>query len=188
MSTQLVYTLSKFRNVFALGDDAPGRTSVVQHEIDASNHRPIRQAPRRLPVHYEQHLDTMITELLEKRIIRPSVSPCTSPTVLVKKKNGSLRLCVDYRKWNELTAKDSFPIQRIDATLDALHGAQWFSALDSASSYWQVEVRPLDREKTAFVVPSGLYEIETMPFGLRNAPATFQRPMQKTLQGLVLLH
>ncbi|KAA3674184.1 uncharacterized protein DEA37_0001986 [Paragonimus westermani] len=185
MKTQLIHLLSEFKDVFALGNDAPGRTNWVQHEIDTSDHRPIRHAPRRLPVHYEQHLDTMITDMLEKRIIRPSVSPWSSPIVLVRKKNGTLRLCVDYRKLNEITARDSFPIPRIDATLDALHGAQWFSALDLASGYWQVEVRPSDRGKTAFVVPSGLYEFETMPFGLANAPATFQRLMQKALQGLV---
>ncbi|KAA3670197.1 uncharacterized protein DEA37_0007786, partial [Paragonimus westermani] len=83
----------------------------------------------------------MITDMLEKRIIRPSVSLWSSPTVLVRKKNGTLRLCVDYRKLNEITDKDSFPIPRIDATLDALHGAQWFSALDLASGYWKVEYR-----------------------------------------------
>ena len=86
---------------------------------------------------------------------------------------------------NDITRKDSFPLPRIDCTLDALNGASWFSTLDLASGYWQVEVRPADRMKTAFVIPSGLYEFETMPFGLTNAPATFQRLMQTVLQGLV---
>ncbi|KAA3681307.1 uncharacterized protein DEA37_0010560, partial [Paragonimus westermani] len=139
MTTQLIQLLSEFKDVIALGNDAPGGTNLVQHEIDTSDHRPIRQAPWRLLVHYEQHLDRMITEMLEKRIIRPSVSPWSSPVALVIKKNGTLRLCVDYRKLNEITAKDPFPIPRIDATLDILHGAQWFSALDLASGYWQVE-------------------------------------------------
>ncbi|KAF8562854.1 hypothetical protein P879_11747 [Paragonimus westermani] len=124
MTTQLIHLLSEFRDVFALGNDAPGRTSLVQHEVDSSDHRPIRQAPRRLPVHYVQHLDKVITERLEKLIIRPPVPPWPSPIVLVRKKAGALRLCVDYRELNEITAKDSFPIPRIDATLDVLHGAQ----------------------------------------------------------------
>ncbi|KAA3681428.1 uncharacterized protein DEA37_0009908 [Paragonimus westermani] len=132
VTTQPIHSLSEFKDVFALGYDALGRTSLVQREIDTLDHRPIRQAPQRLPVHY----DTMITEMLEKRIIRPSASPWSSSIVLVGKKNGALRLCVNYRKIHKITAKDSFPIPRIDVTLDALHGAQWFSTLDLASGYW----------------------------------------------------
>uniref|UniRef100_A0A0X3PXJ8 Transposon Ty3-I Gag-Pol polyprotein n=1 Tax=Schistocephalus solidus TaxID=70667 RepID=A0A0X3PXJ8_SCHSO len=123
--------------------------------------------------------------MLSRNIIRPSHSPWSSPIVLVRKKDGSMRLCIDYRKLNSVTKKDSFPLPRIDATLDTLAGNTIFSTLDLASGYWQVEVRPADREKTAFAVPSGLYEFETMPFGLANAPSTFQRLMNQVLSQLI---
>ncbi|BHF67614.1 hypothetical protein SprV_0301064100 [Sparganum proliferum] len=123
--------------------------------------------------------------MLSRKIIRPFQSPWSSPIVLVKKKDGSMRLCIDYRKLNAVTKKDSFPLPRIDTTLDALAGNTMLSTLDLASGYWQVEVRPSDREKTAFAVPSGLYEFETMPFGLANAPSTFQRLMNQVLAQLI---
>nr|CAH8829254.1 unnamed protein product [Trichobilharzia regenti] len=180
-------TLALLQEYSCVFDDGQvmGRTNIVQHEIQTGDNLPIRTPPRRVPIHYQQQLDTMITDMLRKKVIKPSTSPWASPIVLVKKKDGSLRLCVDYRRLNAITQRDSFPLPRIDATLDALGGAQWFSTLDLASGYWQVEIRPEDRPKTAFVVPTGLYEFETMPFGLSNAPATFQRLMQTVLAGLV---
>ena len=96
-----------------------------------------------------------------------------------------MRLCVDYRKLNEVTKKDRYPLPIMEDLFDALAGAQVFSSLDLASGYWQVEVAEEDREKTAFVVPNGLYEFQTMPFGLSNAPATFQRLMAEVLKDLI---
>ncbi|KAA3679211.1 uncharacterized protein DEA37_0009615 [Paragonimus westermani] len=127
----------------------------------------------------------MIQDMLNRRVIRPSTSPWVSLIVLVRKKDGSLRLCVDYRRPNARTERYSFPLPRIDTTLDALHDAKRFSTLDLALGYRQVEVRPADRQKTAFIVPSGFYEFKTMPFGLANAPAIFQRLIQRVLQDLV---
>ena len=131
-----------------------------------------------------EELKELFTDMEEKDVIRPSSSPWASPIVLVKKRDGTHRFCVDYRKLNAVTRKDAYPIPRIDDTLDTLSGAAWFSTLDMVSGYWQVEVGEEDREKTAFCTPCGLYEFNVMPFGLCNGPATFQRLMDLVLAGL----
>ena len=122
--------------------------------------------------------------MLKSGIISPSSGPWASPIVLVKKKDGSTRFCVDYRKLNDVTLKDAYPLPRIDDSLDALEGSTWFSSLDLASGYWQVEMSPSDKEKTAFTTGSGLYEFNVLPFGLCNAPSTFERLMELVLTGL----
>ena len=126
----------------------------------------------------------MLVDMLDKDIIQPSVSPWASPVVLVPKKDGTLRFCVDYRQLNSITSKDAYPLPRIDETLDTLAGSVWFTTLDLISGYWQVEVKPEDREKTAFCTKDGLFEFKVMPFGLCNAPATFQRLMDLVLAGM----
>jgi hypothetical protein len=103
---------------------------------------------------------------------------------LVRKKNGELRFCVDYRKLNDITKKDCFPLPRIDDTLDTLAGTEFFSTLDLWSGYWQVDVHPDDKEKTAFSTGQGLWQFTVMPSGLCNAPATFERLMKTVLRGL----
>ena len=128
--------------------------------------------------------DKQIDEMLKKDVIQPSSSPWASGIVMVTKKDGSKRFCVDYRKLNDITVKDAYPLPRIDASLDHLAGARWFSCLDLNSGYWQVEVDEDDRTKTAFVSRKGLYEFKFMPFGLCNAPATFERLMETVLAGL----
>ena len=118
------------------------------------------------------------------RVIQPSASPWASPVVMVHKKDGTHRFCIDYRQLNAVTKADTYPLPRIDDLLDELGRCRFFSTLDLASGYWQIRVSPASREKTALVTPQGLYEFLVMPFGLTNAPAVFQRLMQRLLMGL----
>ena len=126
-----------------------------------------------------------VQQMLSSNVIRPSNSPWASPVVMVRKKDGSLRFCVDFRQLNAATVKDAHPLPRIDDLLDALHGAKWFSTLDLKSGYWQVPITEQDKAKTAFRTSSGqLFEFNQVPFGLCNAPATFSRLMDRVFAGL----
>ncbi|GFV91619.1 retrovirus-related Pol polyprotein from transposon 17.6 [Trichonephila clavipes] len=174
----------EFEDVFSRNSSDIGHTTVTQHRIDTADHPPIKQHPRRLPFAKQEEVGTLLREMQENDIIEPSSSPWASPIVLVRKKDGSTRFCVDYRKLNDVTKKDSYPLPRIDDTLDTLSGHNWFSTLDLKSGYWQVEIQPEDREKTAFTSGQGLWQFKVMPFGLCNAPATFERLMETVLKGL----
>lgn len=127
----------------------------------------------------------MIQDYLGRGIIRPSNSPWASPIVIVPKKDGSLRLCIDYRGVNSVTTKDAFPLPNIDHTLLALSGKKVFSTLDFMSGYWQIKMDPDSIEKTAFATEFGLHEFIVLPFGLCNAVATFQRFMTRLFEGMI---
>ena len=181
---QLSELLLEFGDVLATGPEDFGRTSRISHRIHTADSHPIRQPVRRIPPFRKQEVQQLVDGMLRKGVIQPSASPWASPIVLVRKKDGSTRFCVDYRKVNSVTRKDAYPLPRIDDTLDTLAGSQLFSTLDLISGYWQVEVDSKDREKTAFCTPLGFFEFRVMPFGLCNAPATFQRLMDLVLAGL----
>ena len=119
------------------------------------------------------------------KAIKYSISPFPSPTVLVKKKDGTMRLCIDYRKLNSITKKDAHPLFRIEDIFDTFSGSKCFSTLDLAMGYHQVEVHPDDREKTPFSTPFGLFQYNVMPFGLATAPATFMRLMTLVFSGML---
>ena len=122
--------------------------------------------------------------MLDKGVIRPSTLSCGSPIVLVPKKDGSIRFCVDYRKLNAITVKDSYALPRIDDALASLSGNKYFSSLDLAAGYFQIPMSEKDKDKTSFITDDGLFRFNVMAFGLTNAPATFQRLMDKVLRGL----
>ncbi|GBM60191.1 Transposon Ty3-I Gag-Pol polyprotein [Araneus ventricosus] len=133
---------------------------MTQHRINTGNYPPIKQYPRRLPLAKKEEAERLVKEMVDNGIIEESSGLWASPIVLVKKKDGSTRFCVDYRKLNEITIKDNYPLPRIDDTLDALNGSQWFSTLDLKSGYWQVEIQPEDKEKTAFTTVQGLWQFK----------------------------
>ena len=170
---QVKELLLKHSSLFANNDKELGKTGIVRHGIKTDDRTPVKQPLRRIPVHMKEEVDSHIDDMLECDVIEPSVSPWSAGVFLVKKKDGTTRFCVDYRKLNELTLKDAYPLPRIDDSLDHLSGAQWFSTLDLCSGYWQVELEPEDKPKTAFVTKRGLYQFRVMPFGLCNAAATF---------------
>ena len=132
----------------------------------------------------QEDCEKEVQSMLQRGVIEPGQSPWSSPVVLVKKKDGSLRFCVDYRKLNAVTKFDAYPLPRIEETFEALGGAKWFTTLDLISGYWQVGLTPKAKLKSAFCTRSGLYLWKVMPFGLCNAPSTFERLMEGVLQGL----
>ena len=176
--------LQEYTHVFAKDDLDIGCTDAVKHRINLSDETPFRERCRRIPPSDYEDARAHLCDLQEKGIIRESESQFASPIVLVRKKNGDLRLCIDYRKLNRRTVKDQYSIPRIEDTLHSMNGAQWFSCLDLKSGYYQVELAEEDKHKSAFWCPLGFYEFNRMPQGITNAPATFQRLMERCLGDL----
>ena len=179
-SARAANLLAKHIHTFpAPGSPITGHTTeMVVHEIDTGSARPIRCNPRKLSPKKIKIQQELVDKMLEEGQIEHSVSAWSAPTVLVTKKYGSTRFCVDYRRLNAHTKKDAFPLPLIDDSLNSLSGQAWFSTLDLASGYWQVRLSESAKPKTA------LFQFAVMPFRLCNAPATFERLMSQVMRGL----
>ena len=181
--------LNKYEDIFAVsGINSP--SSAGSHRIRTINDIPVCQPYRRIPPTEVKAVKDHINNLIREGVIEESSSMYSSPIVLVKKKSGELRMCVDYRKLNAKVVRDQYPLPRVDDSLDAVAGSIWFTTLDLKSAYSQIPVIPEDQNKTAFSTPFGLYNFKRMPFGLANAPATFQRIManlfrRELMQGVI---
>jgi len=163
-------------------EDVRGPTGRAQHQIRLTDPTPIKQRYRPRNPAMQAVSNNEVDEMLDQDIIEPSSSSWSSPVVLVKKKDGSYRFCVDFRRVNDVTHRDAYSLPQVTATLDKLTGARYLSTLDLKSGYWQIPLTPESRPVTAFTVPGkGLFQFKVMPFGLHSAPATFQRLLDSVL-------
>ena len=177
--------LERNADLFAKNDCDLGRTDLVKAKIDTGSHPPIKQRPYRLPFSQRKLVEQHIQDMLKAGVIEPSQSPWASPIVIVDKKDGTKRFCVDYRALNKIAKKNSHPLPRIDDILASLEGAKYFTCLDLRSGYWQIEMADSDsKERTAFTSFMGLYCFKVMPFGLCQAGSFFQELMNKVLNGI----
>lgn len=180
-SQELEGLLLHFRSVF---QSLPGHTTATEHRIVTRDVQPVRLAPYRILHALREDVRQELEEMLDHGIIEHSSSNWASPLVIVHKKDSSLRLCVDYRRLNSHSKVDAYPMPRVDDLIDQVAGSPYITTLDLTKGYWQVPVAKEDREKTAFTTPFGFYQFTRMPFGLQGAPATFQRMVDKILNGL----
>ncbi|XP_072171900.1 uncharacterized protein [Diadema setosum] len=157
--------------------DKPGRTTLVTHHVNVEGADPIKQHPYRLSPEKRHQVREEVKKMLDDDIIEPSNSAWSSPIVMVPKPDGSNRFCIDYRKVNKVTKTDSYPLPRLEDCIDQIGNAKFVTKIDLLKGYWQVPLSDEAREISAFVTPDGLFQSKVMPFGLKNAPATFQRLM-----------
>ncbi|XP_048108990.1 uncharacterized protein LOC125300872 [Alosa alosa] len=179
--------LCQRRNVFSLREWEVGLAKGVEHNIRLTDPRPFRERSRRLAPADIEDVRKHLQELLDAGVIQESRSPYASPIVVARKKNGNVRMCIDYRTLNSKTIPDQYTTPRIDDALDCLAGSRWFSVLDLRSGYYQIAMAEEDKDKTAFICPLGFYQFQRMPQGVMGAPATFQRLMEKAVGDMNLL-
>ena len=181
--SRILEMLIKYEDVLEYDQEKPNVVPDVKHKIIIEpNQKPILQKRYKENPDKKKFIKKEIEKMLKANRIRESYSPWASPVTLAKKKNNSYRFCIDYRKVNAVTKSDAYPLPRIDELLERYQTAKWFTSMDLASGFHQVEMEESDKEKTAFICSEGLYEFNVMPFGLKNAPGTFQRMMDKILK------
>lgn len=180
-SSDVIALINEYVSLFP---DTPTQTNLIKHDIDVGDAKPVLQHYYRVPLEKKRHLEAEVEYLLKNGLAEPSYSSWASPCILVRKANGSFRFCTDYRKVNALTKPDSFPLPRIEDCIDQVGSAVHVSKFDLLKGYWQVPLTARAQEISAFVTPSGLFSYKVMSFGLRNAPATFQRLMNRVISGL----
>ena len=178
---ELAEVITQYREVFP---DVPSKTNLIEHDVDVGDSAPIKQHPYRVSPMKKELLDKEVQYMLKNDIIEESQSNWSSPCILVPKHDGGFRFCTDFRKVNDKTKSDSFPIPRIADCIDQIGNAKFVSTFDMLKGYWQVPLTRRAREISAFVTPSGLYQYKVMPFGMKNAPATFQRMVNKLVRDI----
>jgi hypothetical protein len=167
--------------VFSTGDTDVGLAGVTKHQIRLTNETPIYQRPRRFPQPIADEIERQCKELNSLDIIEPSVSPWSSPVVPVRKKDGSVRMCIDYRQLNRVTIPDKFPVPNLSDSIFGLHGTKFFTRLDLVRGYYQLPIDEDSRQYTAFSTQRNHWQFKRLSFGLRNAPSAFQREIQAVL-------
>ncbi|XP_060070261.1 uncharacterized protein LOC132550238 [Ylistrum balloti] len=167
--------------------DQPGRTVLIEHDITTTTPEPVRVKPYPIPFNTTEVITAEVDKMLKMGVIEPSSSPYSAPVVIVKKKDGTNRFCIDFRKLNRVTVFDAEPMPNTEEIFARLAGARYFSKLDLSKGYWQVPLTEKAKPMTAFTTPQGLFQFRVMPFGLVNAPATFSRMMRKLLAGMAHL-
>lgn len=180
-SQELISLLSEFPELFS---DVPTQTTQVEHDIEVGEAAPVRQRFYRVPLNKREFLEKEVQYLLDNGLAEPSFSSWSSPCLLVKKSDGTFRFCTDYRKLNSVTRPDSFPLPRMEDCVDQVGAAKFVTKLDLLKGYWQIPLTERAREVSSFITPNGLFSYRVMSFGLRNAPATFQRMMNRVIAGL----
>lgn len=185
---ELLRLLCSYSTLFDGGEDAVSHIPGIQHRIDTGQATPVCTRQWHLPQATRQTIRKQCDAMPKNGVIESSTSPWLSPVVLVQKKDGSLRFCVDYRNLNAVTTADTFPLPRIDELIDELSPSDTFTTLDAKAAYWSVEVHPEDRPKTAFSDGYRLFQFWRLPFGLSTAPTTFQRTMNFVLSSVLGHH
>ncbi|KAL4007883.1 hypothetical protein ACER0C_001735 [Sarotherodon galilaeus] len=184
---RLVTKMMERSEVFSLHEFDVGCSKSTQHTIQTTEDKPFRERSRRLPPADVEALRQHLSQLKNAGVVTESRSPYASPIVVVRKKNGKIRMCVDFRTLNRRTVPDQYTVPRIEDALACLSGSKWFSVLDLRSGYYQVPMADSDKDKTAFICPAGFFQFERMPQGVTGAPATFQRVMEQTVGDMNLL-